>query len=76
MENLGMYIDPKTLPLMYQYNYDLACLKGGSSGWCIVDSHSWVGSDIRRYPEDLCSTGMNISDWFSYHACFDSNWYY
>ncbi len=48
MENLGMYIDPKTLPLMYQHSYSVACLTGGTSGWCIVDSQSWVGSDIKE----------------------------
>ena len=58
----GQLISPATLPLMYKHQYDLACLPGGDSGWCWVDSLKWVGSDIRKYPANLCETGHNTWD--------------
>jgi hypothetical protein len=61
MRNDGMLIKPATIPLMYQHQYKLACIPGGSSGWCWLDSLTWQGSDIKRYPSDLCSTGKDIN---------------
>lgn len=62
MRNNGVLMAPATLPLMYQYQYNLACLAGGDSSWCLVDSQNWVGSDIKRYPPDLCETGHDTWD--------------
>lgn len=57
----GLLLQPKTLPLAYQNQYRLACMKGGSSGWCWLDNLRWQGSDIIRYPENLCETGEFVA---------------
>jgi hypothetical protein len=62
MELDGWKIQPKTIPLQFQNQYRLLCMKGGSSGWCWVDSLRWQGSDAIRYPDDLCATRT-----YSYH---------
>ncbi|KAI5918691.1 hypothetical protein F4810DRAFT_704010 [Camillea tinctor] len=62
MRNDGVLMAPEALPLMFQYQYSLACLIGGNSGWCWVDSQTWQGSDIKKYPHDLCQTGNDIWD--------------
>lgn len=57
MQDNGMLIVPETLPLMYQHKYELACLQDDSANWCLVEDQNLVGSDIKRYPSDLCATG-------------------
>lgn len=52
-----MLILPETLPKMYQYKYELACLQDDANNWCLVEDQKVVGSDIKRYPADLCLTG-------------------
>lgn len=52
-----MLIVPETLPLMYQHKYELACLQDDAANWCLVEDQNLVGSDIKRYPSDLCATG-------------------
>lgn len=52
-----MLLVPETLPLMYQYKYELACLQDDAANWCLVEDQNLVGSDIKRYPSDLCATG-------------------
>jgi hypothetical protein len=42
---------------MYRHTFNLACIPGGTSGWCLVDSQEWVGSDMLRNDEDMCATG-------------------
>lgn len=57
MRQDGHLIQPKTLPLIYQHQYQLGCMKGGTSGYCWLDSLTWAGSDVRRYDNLTCATG-------------------
>ncbi|KAK3307736.1 uncharacterized protein B0T15DRAFT_499665 [Chaetomium strumarium] len=53
----GRLVAPDTLPQMYRHTFTLACIPGGASGWCLVDSQEWVGSDMLRNDEHMCATG-------------------
>lgn len=61
MRELGNFIRPWSLPLIYQHKYQLGCMRGSADEWCLLESLTWEGSEIRQYDEDLCVTGKRDS---------------
>lgn len=56
MRHAGQIMEPKMLPMIYNYGQELVCLKSSSNQWCFLENQEWEGQDIRKYPTDYCET--------------------